>query len=192
MRPPHFSDAALRSAKSLVSATKDGAGRLAVFGKSNGAAVRRVTVSKRLTAHVDELIGFSSVATGSLEGTLEAMTIHGSIAFSIYDSITDRRTQCNCSRKTLNFAIKHFGERVSVSGEIRFNVQGEPTAMRVDEIRPLGVGLLPQPEDMHGLFSDAPVDIDEWSRFVREDASIPSRIHGRASETSASSTRSFQ
>ncbi len=168
-RPHHFSDAALGCAKSLVSATEDDAGRLAIFGKSNTADVRRIEVSKRLAAHVDELIGFSTVATGSLEGTLEAMTIHRSIAFSIYDSITNRRTSCNCSRETLDLAMKHFGQRVSVSGEIRFNVRGEPTSMKVRELLPLGVGPLPQAKDIRGLFADDKVDIDEWSRFVRKD-----------------------
>ena len=160
-RPLHFSDAALRCAKSLVSATKYDAGRLAIFGGNGAAAVQQIAVSMRLAAHVDELIGFSTVAIGSLEGTLETMTIHDSIAFSIYDSITNRRTLCRCSRETLDFAIKHFGERMSVSGEIKFNVRGEPMSMRVAELRPLGDGLLPQPEDIRGLFSDDKVDMDQ-------------------------------
>ena len=114
------------------------------------------------------LSGASTVAIGSLEGTLEA-TFRGSIAFSVYETITNRRTSCNCSREILELAIKHFGQRVSVSGEIRSNVRGEPTSMDVRELRPLGVGPLPQAKDIRGLFADDKVDIDQWSRFVRED-----------------------
>ena len=165
-RPPHFTDQALRHAKELTKAANGAANRLSIFG--GGAEPRQVAVSKRLVAHVDELIGTKSVALGSLEGRLEALTVHGSIAFSIYDSISNRRISCGCSREMLNAAIKHFDKRVSVSGEIRFNARGEATSMRVDEVHPLGTGPLPQPEDILGLFADHKIDTDEWSKFIRE------------------------
>ena len=167
-RPPHFTDQALRQAKSLVNAAKGDANGLSIFGGSE-TAHRQVAVSKRLVAHVDELIGAASVAFGSLEGRLEAVTIHDSIAFSIYDSITSRRILCSCSRETLDLAIRHFDKRVSVSGEIKFTVQGDATSMKVDEVRPLGTGALPQARDIRGLFASHKVDINEWSKFVREE-----------------------
>lgn len=145
----------------------DGQGNEQRLGFS-GAAHRRVAISKRLVAHVDELIGTASVALGSLEGRLEALTVHDSIAFSIYDSTTNRRIFCGCSRETLNAAIKHFDKRVSVSGEIRFNARGEATSMKVDEVHPLGTGPLPQAKDIRGLFANHKIDSDEWSEFVRE------------------------
>ena len=165
-RPPHFSDQALRDAQSLVNAAKRHEGSLSVFG-GDGAESRQVPVSQRLVAHVDELLGAASVAFGSLEGRLEALTVHDSIAFSIYDSITNRRIRCDCSRETLDVAMKHFGKRVSVSGEVRFNL-GEATSMKVDEVHPLGTGPLPQTKDILGLFADHKIDTDEWSKFVRE------------------------
>lgn len=166
-RPPHFTDQALGQAKSLVNAAKDDANGLAIFGGSE-AKRRRVTVSRRLVSHVDELIGTASVAFGSLEGRLETVRVHDSIAFNICDSITSRSILCSCNRETLDLAIKHFGKRVSVSGEIMFNFQGDATSMRVDEIQPLGIGPLPQAKDIRGLFSAHRIDVDEWSRFVRE------------------------
>ena len=166
-RPPHFSDQALRDAKSLVNAAKRHANGLSIFG-TGGAEPRQVAVSQRLVAHVDELISSNSVALGSLEGRLEALTVHGSIAFSIYDSITNRRIRCDCSRETLDVAMKHFEKRVSVSGEIRFNARGQATSMKVDEVHPLGTGPLPQAKDILGLFADHKIDTDEWSKFVRE------------------------
>ena len=164
-RPHHFTDQALRHAKELTKAA-NGADRLSIF--SGGAKPRRVSVSSRLVAHVDELIGTKSVALGSLEGRLEALTVHSSIAFSIYDSITNRRILCRCSRETLDAAIEHFDRRVSVSGEIQFNARGEATSMEVDEVHPLGEGPLPQAKDIRGLFADYKIDADEWSEFVRE------------------------
>ena len=166
-RPPHFSDQALRHAKSLVNAPRRHPNSLSIFGGS-GTVRRQVAISKSLVAHVDELLGAASVAFGSLEGRLEALTVHGTIEFSIYDSITNRRIPCSCSRGTLDAAMQHFEKRVSVSGEIRFNARGEVTSMKVDEVHPLGTGPLPQAKDIRGLFADHKIDTDEWSKFVRE------------------------
>ena len=94
--------------------------------------------------------------------------MHGTITFSIYDSTTHHLIPCECSRETLDAAVKHFEKRVSVSGEIRFNARGEATSMKVDEVHPLGTGPLPQAKDILGLFADHKIDTDEWSKFVRE------------------------
>lgn len=166
-RPPHFTDQVLGQAKSLVNAAKDDTNGLAIFGGSE-AKRRRVTVSRRLVSHVDELIGTASAAFGSLEGRLEAVTIHDSVAFSIYDSITNRRVVCKCDRDALDLAIKHFGKRVSVSGEVSYNVQGEATSIKVDAIQAFQNDPLPQAKDIRGLFSEHKVDIKEWARFVRD------------------------
>ena len=114
-RPPHFSDQALRHAKSLVNAPKRHPNGLSIFGGS-GTAPRRVAISKSLVAHVDELLGAASVAIGSLEGRLEALTVHGTIEFSIlrldYQSSYSVQLQsrdARCSRQALRQA--RVGER---------------------------------------------------------------------------------
>lgn len=167
-RPPYFTDQALRSAKSLVVVAKDESNALAVFGEAQGAH-RQVAISKHLVAHVDELIGPKLVAIGALEGTLETLTIHGATTFSIYDSITGSRLVCNCDRKALDLAIRYFGQRVSVSGEVNYDSQGAATSIKVDAIQAFPTGPLPQAKDIRGLFSEHKVDIDEWARFVRDD-----------------------
>ena len=129
--------------------------------------VQRVHLTKCLAVHVDQLMGTTSVAVGSVEGTLEALSIHGGVEFAIYDAITDHRIRCKCDREMLNQVMEYLGHRLSVIGEVRFNVQGEPTSIEVDSFLPLGRGSLPQAKDMRGLFSDDKVDIDEWSRYVR-------------------------
>lgn len=168
-RPPHFTDQALRSAKSLVNAARAGPNALAVFGEAQGVQ-RQVALSSDLVAHVDELIGTASIAVGSLEGTLEAVTIHDTVAFSIYDAITNRRVECKCDREILDLAItRYFGKRVSVAGLVSYNVHGDATTIKVDDVQPLGSADLPQAKDIQGLFSEHKVDIEEWARFVRED-----------------------
>ena len=167
-RPPHFTDQALRHAKSLVGAAQGGAKSLTIFGEANGFH-HRVVVTNRLALHVDKLIGPATGAIGSLEGTIEALTIHDSVAFSIYESITGRRVVCKCDRGTLDLAIKHLGNRVSVSGEVNYSAKGDPTSIRVHAVRALGTQPLPQVKDIRGLFSDHKIDVKEWARFVRED-----------------------
>ena len=126
-------------------------------------------LSNRLVARAGELVGTASTAIGSLEGTLEAVTIHDTVAFSIYEAITNRRVECKCDRETLDSATRYSGKRVSVSGLVSYNEQGAATSIKVDEVRTLGNARLPQAKDIRGLFSEHKVDIDEWARFVRED-----------------------
>ena len=126
-------------------------------------------LSNRLVARAGELAGTASTAIGSIEGTLEAVTIHDTVAFSIYEAITNRRVECKCDRETLDSATRYSGKRVSVSGLVSYNEQGTATSIKVDEVRALGNASLPQAKDIRGLFSEHKVDIDEWARFVRED-----------------------
>ncbi len=165
-RPADFTDEALKCARSLTKTGRHIEG-IAFFG-TDSVAAHEVTVTKRLAKHVDELIGTASVAIGAVEGKLEALTIHGGVSFSIYDVISARRIRCICDRETLNLAIGHFGGRMSVSGEVRFNVRGEATSVKVHSLQPLGTKSLPQPEDIRGLFKEHKIDIDEWSSYVRE------------------------
>ena len=167
-RPDHFTDRALDQARGFVTIADGGVERIAVFGGRDSTALQRVRVSRRLAMHVDRLTGTASVAVGSVEGTLEALSIHAGIAFSVYDVITVRRIQCICDRDTLKRAMQYLGCRVSLSGEVRFNVQGEPTSVQVDAFLPLAHEPLPQPGDVRGMFVDGKVDLDEWSRYVRE------------------------
>lgn len=166
-RPPHFSDEALRSASSLATAARDDANALVVFGEARGAQ-RQVTASNQLVVHVKDLVGTASVAIGALEGRLEALTIHDTIAFSIYDAATGRQVVCKCDRDAFDLAKQHFGKRVSVSGELGYNAQGEATSIKVDMLRAMTEDL-PQVKDIRGLFSEHKVDIESWSRLVRDD-----------------------
>ena len=120
------------------------------------------------SASMSERTGLAHVALGSLEGRIEALTVHRAIAFSIYDSTVNRLTPCECSRATLDAAIMHFDKRVSVRGEIRYDARGEVASMKADEVHPLGTGPLPQLKDICGLFADHKIDTEAWAKFVRE------------------------
>lgn len=168
-RPPHFSDKALRSATKLGRlASTDGAA-VAVRASGGPAGERVQVLSGRLVEHGRQMLRRPSpLEYGSVEGTLEALTIHGQDAFSVYDAITGKRIECVCDRETLERAAEHLGKRVLVRGEIRRPGDGESKKVIVEGFRLLGIGPLPQTEDVRGMFADDPVDIEEWSRYVRE------------------------
>ena len=165
-RPEHFTDDVLRKAKALAGSVDHETSRLTIFG--DGGPMQRVPVTVRLAVHVDQLIGPASVAVGSVEGAMEALSIHNGEEFAVYDAITDRRIRCLCDREMLNQVMAYLGGRMSVSGEVRFDVQGEPVSVKVASFLPLGHEPLPQAEDMRGLFSNDRIDVEEWSRYVRK------------------------
>lgn len=167
-RPRHFSDRAVRSARRLGQLA--GANGAHVALRASGGSVRkRVQVlSGRVETNGRQMLRRPSPREyGSVEGTLEALTIHGQNAFAVYDAITGKRIECVCDREMLEHAIEHLGKRVLVRGEIRRPGDGKSKMVIVEAFRRLGVGPLPQAEDVQGMFADDPVDIEEWSRYVR-------------------------
>ena len=167
-RPDYFTDEALKKAKELVQVIDGKVECIAVFGKAESKATERVRITQRIAAHVDQLVGTNSVATGSVEGVLETLTIHGGPTFAIYDVIAARRIQCICDRDTLDQLLTHLEDRLLVKGEVRFNIRGEPTSVRVESFRSLGNKELPQAKDIRGLFAENKVDINEWSEYIRK------------------------
>ncbi len=169
--PPFFTDKALLKAKEFASIINGEVERVAIFGNSGKGKTQRVQVTQRVAAHVDQLIGTSTIISGEIEGTLEALTIHNSTEFSIYEVISSHRVRCTCDRKTLDELTDpaRLGRRIAVKGEIRSNVRGEPTSVKVKNYRILrNADELPQAKDIRGLFAKNPINIEEWAKQIRE------------------------
>ena len=167
--PEHFTETALLKAKEIVSIINGKVERISFFGNA-GEGSKRVRVTQRVAANVDQLVGTSTTAMGAIEGTLETLTIHGGAAFNIYDVITARRIRCVCDRKTLNelAAPDIMGKRVLVDGEIKFNLHGHPVSIKVIHHRLLRDRKdLPQAKDIRGLFSKNKIDMTELSDYLR-------------------------
>lgn len=166
LRPAHFSDKALQFARRLgkVAGQREPGIALSASGGPTGERVQ--VVSGRVEAHARQALRRPR-EYGSVEGTVEALTIHGKSAFSVYDSVTGKRVECVCDRETIERVIEHLGKRINVRGEFRYGSDEEPKKVIVEDFRLLGVGPLPQAEDVLGLFADDPIDIEEWSRYVR-------------------------
>ena len=169
--PTFFTDKALLKAKEFASIINGEVERVAIFGNPGKGKTQRVQITQRVSAHVDQLIGTSTIVSGEIEGTLETLTIHNSTEFSIYEAISYQRVRCVCDRKMLDELADpaRLGRRIAVEGEIRFNVRGEPTSVKVKNYRVLrNADELPQAKDIRGLFAKNPIDIEEWAKHVRE------------------------
>lgn len=109
-------------------------------------------------------------AIGSVEGSLEGVTIRGKKAFVVCDTITGRPIECVCADRAIAESAAEFvGEVVCVRGRVRYGPDGRPASVAADSFRRLGGEARVQPEDLRGLFADDPIDLEEWSRYVRED-----------------------
>ncbi|MFY9822069.1 MAG: hypothetical protein WAM82_11855 [Thermoanaerobaculia bacterium] len=149
-RPEGFSNLALRKAKDL-GGVADGVDieRAKIRLSRKAASVRKDTV-----AHVDRILGVTSTAFGSVEGTLETFSIHGGPHLAVYDSLTGRKIECIVPPEKLEEYWKNFGKRVYVFGLIRYNREGEPLSIEVENLEELPTHGLPTAEDVYGILSE--------------------------------------
>lgn len=145
--PPLFSDDALEALKRLARLTSDG--QLSLEVRSGQ---RSVILRERVAAAVDELIGHTYTATGSVEGTLEMVTVHGQGYFRVYDSIHGWGVPCYFQTQILDTIRSSLGHRVVVNGTVRNDRMGKPLNMRVEslEIFPQEADL-PTPVQLRGI-----------------------------------------
>jgi hypothetical protein len=148
-RPQFFSDEALEDAKQLAAILNGDIDRVELRAVVQGMPSITASVTQRVAANVNELIGPRYTALGSIEGTMELVSIHGTVYFNIYDLLARRKVRCICDRDVLNELIGSLGKRLLVYGEIRFNAAGLPVSIRVEKVRILRERAeLPQPSDL--------------------------------------------
>jgi hypothetical protein len=159
LRPDYFSDEALIKAKHLANILDGKVDRILLRGTIEGRLSDDIIVTQRVAAHVDELFGFRRKSLGSVEGTLEVISIHGGESFNIYDKLTGRRIKCICDERSLQDLTSYgnLGRRILVYGEIREDVRGYPLSIKLQNYRFLRDREdLPQPADLRGIFSNLP------------------------------------
>jgi hypothetical protein len=149
-RPPYFSDAALQQAHELARLRGRGVTRIQVK-----AAVAEATVTTRTVANVEEVVGQTITAIGTIEGTLEAVTVHGDRVFYVYDPLTGHKTRCDFGYRIpaaqVGQAVEH---RVAVTGEIRYRENGTLVGIRAEELRVLeDASELPNADDVLGILA---------------------------------------
>jgi len=143
-RPMGFSDTALKQAKLL--ARQAAADRTHVRFASRGRKRPRIfEVTAQFISHVDEILGQTLSAVGTVEGRLEAFNVHGGNRyFNVYDALTDARIRCEFGYRIPVRAIGAAAEqRVAVQGEIFYRESGD-----IERVRAQSLEVFPEEEDL--------------------------------------------
>jgi len=146
-RPPFFSDKALEQARDLASPVGDEVRAVRIRRERPGRTPERVTVTKRLAANVEEIIGGQIESFGAVEGRLEGLIVHGRRTFSVWEALTGRRVECSFgTRIPLDDVLAAFGKRVAVRGIVRRRKTGEKVSVEANELR-----VFPAEDELPGL-----------------------------------------
>lgn len=132
-RPPHFSRAALRKTKELVSVldTENGGPNL-IRIKRNRAVC---SLTPETIINIDLVLGRGSKDWGSIEGRLSSISERTGHKLTVYDRLLDKHILCSFPQKLLSKALHAFGKRISVSGIIRYSGDGEIENIRVRDLK---------------------------------------------------------
>jgi len=143
-RPNYFSDTALEQAKTLAGDVSTGRSRVR-FASRRAQEERIVEVTAQFISHVDEILGQTITAIGSIEGRLEWLNVHGeSRVFNVYDHLTGDRIRCEFgSRIPIREVGAAIGLRVGVHGEVFYRESGEIVRVRAHSLE-----MFPEEEDL--------------------------------------------
>ena len=151
--PREFSDRAVGFARKLS--------RISTRGDNKRFPVRiidkqRVTsIGRDIFNNSSALLDWKYEDLGTVEGALEAISVHGHYEFRIFEPIWSRSIKCLVDDDMLELAISMFRHRVEVNGLIRYTKDGLPTSVRVISIDELpDPSELPSYKDMKGILSD--------------------------------------
>nr|VFK07016.1 MAG: hypothetical protein BECKLPF1236A_GA0070988_100067 [Candidatus Kentron sp. LPFa]VFK28247.1 MAG: hypothetical protein BECKLPF1236C_GA0070990_100627 [Candidatus Kentron sp. LPFa] len=89
---------------------------------------------------------------GSIEGRLDMVTLRGNQHFNVYEPIWDEPIRCNVNDDLIEEAAKYFGRRVAVYGMVRYQEDGSPISITVEEIAPFpDAAEIPDFRDLKGI-----------------------------------------
>lgn len=143
--PTKYMTASLRErAKKLVGVL--GRGIRSITFSSNGTEVRP---TQRVAAAVDELRpgGRPFEDSGSIEGSLDILSVHGRESATVYDEKSGKAVPCRLTAGQIEEAKELLGKRVIMRGVIRYERAQPHEIVNVFGILPLGgTQELPQPD----------------------------------------------
>lgn len=151
-RPEYFNDNALFHAREIATiAKKKGIRYVSIRARGS-----RIRMDASLATQVDGLLEGKEEAWGSVEGTLEAINIHGRSYFNVYDDLTGRAVKCYFPTHLLTTVHAALGRRVSVSGRLLVQPNGDRSSVQVQQLDVFPVtNELPSFEDALGILTNA-------------------------------------
>ena len=130
--PRLFNESAIRAVKRLSTVHELGGNGLTAVKISGNRMIK--TVTHKVAVTVNQIIGTSHEAYGSIEGKLQALWDREGFKFSVFDALLDRRIECYVGDDLIEPAIEGFRKRVRVSGLVQYNKGGLPISVSANEI----------------------------------------------------------
>jgi len=153
-RPAHFSDKALGLAKELANYATDDFQIVVRNGTVGG------KLSKQLSVNAEKVLGSPLESLGTIEGKLEALSLHGSKDFSVWPP---GGTAIKClfgSRLDLERdVLPAVNKRVAARGRIKTRPNGERVSVEVDELRVIG-GKPASADEVRGILKG--YEVADW------------------------------
>jgi len=151
-RPRYWSDIALKRAKELADAiepTGGGLDALRIEGDAKG-----TDLTRKMSEHVQTLIGVELRALGSIEGRLRTVSEGGGLHFVVQDAVTHNQVRCYIREEDTERILGAFRKRVVVYGEITYRQDRQPVSIRVERFRVLrDKHELPSAEEVRGILA---------------------------------------
>jgi hypothetical protein len=149
VRPEFYNDRALTQVKALAKLV----GEDVPLTVGNGQV--RVELTKQLIVNTDKAFGRSHESVGTVEGLLEALTIHGGNEFTIWPS-PGKGVKCSFLKSfvSLDDVLRAVGKRVGARGVITTRPNGD-MYLEVSSLRILDKGIAA--DDVRGLLKDREV-----------------------------------
>lgn len=128
LTPPYVTPSGLKTVRSMLKLI----GNKGVYGIGIQNGAEKVILTARSSANVDQLLKIKRTSIGSVEGSLEEISIHQKKPrYVIYHHLTRKAVTCNFDREALEEIKDALGERVIVSGVVYYNAKNEP--VRVEQ-----------------------------------------------------------
>jgi hypothetical protein len=163
-RPVSFSDNALKALKTMGAIPLKYEDKVSVFVENTVTAVK---VNTHTVAHVDDWLGGKREATGTIEGKLLAVTIHGKWKFTVYEK-SGHSIDCYFPEEMIGRVKQALGNRVVIRGKVSSRADGVPVSVRANNLKEFAASdKLPDIEDMVGIWN-LPMTGDQYIRGLRD------------------------
>ncbi len=165
--PPAFSDSTLTAAERLARAPRKGLEQLLLRGADD-----EVAVNDDIRERIRGIRTAARALPGSVEGTLDMVSLHGRSNFAVWERLEGYRVECYFDDELLPDVKRGLGHRVSVAGQITYSREGIPRWVEVErlDVYPARDGL-PSVDQFIGMapdFTDG-VDAVEYVRRLRDE-----------------------
>ena len=166
--PPYFSEQDLGHVRAISSFLRrtGSHGLKATQFNGDAADLVRTTLSQNAASNVAKILKPHFKAIGSVTGKLEVISVHREPKFNVYDVVTKKAVSCRFDRGRLDEVKAALGRRVSVTGIVYRNANGDPIKVERPELRVLPT-TTPGVRDLIGLVPDMSGE-DSAEEYIRK------------------------